>query len=118
MKEQLGILDHPAVKGESVPYPPRVRGYHSPSRLMFAQLEAGAGGFVSVVHVPGNPLASCDISWVEPTAWTDELADRSNAASDVIRLVPIVFGRWWERFTGLHPVQSSRRAIRSRGTEL
>jgi len=39
---------------------------------------------VKAVHIPGNPLRSYDISWVNPHRAEYYLADRSNAAIDII----------------------------------
>lgn len=39
---------------------------------------------VTAIAVPGKPLASFDISWVNPTRSEYYLADRSNAAVDVV----------------------------------
>jgi hypothetical protein len=41
-------------------------------------------GVTSIITVPGNPLQSTDIAWVDPVAGVYLLADRSNAAVDVI----------------------------------
>ena len=41
----------------------------------------------TTVNIPGNPLKSFDISWVEPELHTYFLADRSNAAIDLINTV-------------------------------
>jgi hypothetical protein len=39
---------------------------------------------VTAIAVPGKPLTSFDISWVNPTRSEYYLADRSNAAIDVV----------------------------------
>ena len=39
---------------------------------------------VSVIHVPGNPITSADISWADPGTERYYFADRSNAGVDVI----------------------------------
>ncbi len=46
---------------------------------------ASAAGtqLVQMIAVPGNPLASYDISWVDPTRHHYYLADRSNAGVDI-----------------------------------
>jgi len=41
-------------------------------------------GVTSVITVPGNPLASFDIEFVDPAAGVLLLADRSNKSIDVI----------------------------------
>jgi len=45
---------------------------------------AGAYRLLTRIDIPGAPLASFDISWVDPTTQTYYLADRSNAGVDVI----------------------------------
>src|SRR5262249_41837527 len=56
---------------------------------------AGDEVFVSAGHVtvPGGPLRAFDISWIDPNLVEYMLADRSNAAIDVIPLIlnPPVF---------------------------
>jgi hypothetical protein len=58
-------------------------------------LSAAEEVFVSAGHVtvPGSPLAAFDISWIDPDLVEYMLADRSNAAVDVIPLIlnPPVF---------------------------
>jgi DNA-binding beta-propeller fold protein YncE len=49
-------------------------------------LWAGSYQLVATITVPGAPLASFDISWVDPTTHTYYLADRSNAGVDVISI--------------------------------
>jgi hypothetical protein len=39
---------------------------------------------LTAIQIPGNPVASFDISWVDPTTARYYLADRSNAAIDVV----------------------------------
>lgn len=39
---------------------------------------------LTAIQVPGNPVTSFDISWVDPTTARYYLADRSNAAIDVV----------------------------------
>jgi DNA-binding beta-propeller fold protein YncE len=45
---------------------------------------AGSYSLLTRIAVPGAPLASFDISWVDPGTQTYYLADRSNAGVDVI----------------------------------
>lgn len=54
-------------------------------------IAGGGGGFFppafslkSTVNIPGSPLASFDISWVDPSVHKYFLADRSNKSIDVI----------------------------------
>jgi len=41
-------------------------------------------GFDRVIQVPGNPIVSADIAWVDPGTERYYLADRSNAGVDII----------------------------------
>src|SRR6266576_2689090 len=41
-------------------------------------------GLIGVIPVPGNPIASADISWVDPGTERYYLADRSNFGVDII----------------------------------
>ncbi len=56
--------------------------------LMFltAAGPAGAGSYrlIARIAVPGAPLGSFDISWIDPATQTYYLADRSNAGVDII----------------------------------
>jgi DNA-binding beta-propeller fold protein YncE len=45
---------------------------------------AGSYSLVTSITVPGSPLASFDISWVDAATQTYYLADRSNAGVDVV----------------------------------
>src|SRR5215471_13649560 len=51
---------------------------------MVTLLWAGSYQLVTRIDVPGAPLASFDISWVDPATQTYYLADRSNGGVDVI----------------------------------
>jgi len=51
---------------------------------MVCALWAGSYQLVTRIDVPGAPLTSFDISWVDPATQTYYLADRSNAGVDVI----------------------------------
>ena len=41
-------------------------------------------GFVEVIPIPGNPIASTDLSWTDPGTERFYLADRSNSAVDIV----------------------------------
>src|SRR6202171_1150503 len=41
---------------------------------------------IGVVPVPGNPIISADIAWVDPGTERYYLADRSNAGVDIINV--------------------------------
>src|SRR2546425_6090272 len=41
-------------------------------------------GLVGVIPVPGNPIISADIAWVDPTTERYYFADRSNSGVDII----------------------------------
>jgi hypothetical protein len=66
-----------------------------PSLTPLSAAPLGDEVFVSAGHVtvPGNPLTAFDISWIDPNLVEYFLADRSNAAIDVIPLIlnPPVF---------------------------
>jgi len=66
-----------------------------PSLTPLSAAPAGDEVFVSAGHVtvPGSPLAAFDISWIDPNLVEYMLADRSNAAIDIIPLIlnPPVF---------------------------
>ena len=66
-----------------------------PSLTPVSAAPPGDEVFVSAGHVvvPGNPLIAFDISWIDPNLVEYMLADRSNAAIDVIPLIfnPPVF---------------------------
>src|SRR5882762_5458853 len=51
----------------------------------------------TAVQIPGNPLRSYDISWVNPDRAEYYLADRSNAGIDIIDTKTLTFKR---RITG------------------
>src|SRR5256714_11104162 len=48
---------------------------------------------LTAVQIPGNPLRSYDISWVNPHRAEYYLADRSNAAIDIIDTRHLTFKR-------------------------
>ena len=48
---------------------------------------------LTAIQIPGNPLRSFDISWVDPGRGTYFLADRSNAGIDVISTYGLTFQR-------------------------
>src|SRR5262245_38671355 len=48
---------------------------------------------LTAVQIPGNPLRSFDISWVNPDRSEFYLADRSNAGIDVIDTQSMTFKR-------------------------
>jgi hypothetical protein len=56
---------------------------------------------LTAVQIPGNPLRSFDISWVNPYRTEYYLADRSNAAIDVINTVTNTFTRRLIGFVGI-----------------
>jgi len=52
--------------------------------VLWANAALGAGTqLVQIIPIPGAPLASYDISWVDPTRHHYYLADRSNAGVDI-----------------------------------
>src|SRR6266446_2737996 len=54
----------------------------------------------TAVQIPGNPLRSYDISWVNPHRGEYYLADRSNAGVDVIDTKSLTFQRTIGGFVG------------------
>src|SRR5229473_6645770 len=48
---------------------------------------------LTAVQIPGNPLRSFDISWVNPNRAEFYLADRSNAGIDIIDTKSLKFQR-------------------------
>ncbi len=55
---------------------------------------------LTAVQIPGNPLQSYDISWVNPDRAEYYLADRSNAGIDVINTYNLTFKRTIPGFVG------------------
>src|SRR5215467_6704653 len=55
---------------------------------------------LTAVQIPGNPLQSYDISWVNPNRAEYYLADRSNAGIDVINTQTLTFKRTIPGFVG------------------
>src|SRR5262245_45965377 len=62
---------------------------------------AGSYSLLTRIAVPGTPLSSFDISWVDPTTQTYYLADRSNAGVDVISTKDRTFVRRIGGFVGV-----------------
>ncbi len=56
----------------------------------------------ALIHVPGKALNSFDIGWVDPTSQTYYLADRSNAAIDIVNAKTNTFVRRVTGFAGFH----------------
>jgi hypothetical protein len=56
---------------------------------------------VTAIHIPGNPLQSFDISWVDPKTSRYYLSDRANAGVDVIDTSSLTFVRTLGGFTGV-----------------
>ena len=56
---------------------------------------------LTAVQIPGNPLRSFDISWVNPNRAEYYLADRSNAGIDVINTQTLTFKRTIPGFVGI-----------------
>ena len=56
---------------------------------------------LTAVTIPGNPLRSFDISWVNPQRAEYYLADRSNACVDVIDTHSLTFKRTITGFVGI-----------------
>ena len=56
---------------------------------------------LTAVQIPGNPLRSYDISWVDPQRAEYYLADRSNAAIDIIDTHHLTFKRSLGGFVGV-----------------
>jgi len=56
---------------------------------------------VTAIHVPGNPLTSFDISWVNPNRAEYYLADRSNKGITIIDTHNLKFKRTIGGFKGI-----------------
>src|SRR5260370_38938012 len=56
---------------------------------------------LTAVQIPGNPLRSYDISWVNPHRAEYYLADRSNAGIDIIDTKSLTFKRTIGGFVGI-----------------
>src|SRR5256712_7189074 len=56
---------------------------------------------LTAVQIPGNPLRSYDISWVDPHRAEYSLADRSNAGIDIIDTRHLTFKRRLGGFVGV-----------------
>jgi hypothetical protein len=56
---------------------------------------------VTAVHIPGNPLESFDISWVNPNRAEYYLSDRANAGIDIINTQTLKFERTIGGFVGI-----------------
>src|SRR6202163_1503729 len=56
---------------------------------------------LTAVSIPGNPLRSFDISWVNPDRAEFYLADRSNLAIDIIDTETLKFKRFLGGFVGV-----------------
>jgi hypothetical protein len=56
---------------------------------------------LTAVQIPGNPLRSYDISWVNPNRAEYYLADRSNSGIDVINTQNLTFKRTIPGFVGI-----------------
>src|SRR5438094_4843685 len=56
---------------------------------------------LTAVQIPGNPLRSYDISWVNPHRAEYYLADRSNAGIDIIDTRSLTFKRTIGGFVGI-----------------
>src|SRR6266699_4485159 len=56
---------------------------------------------LTAVQIPGNPLRSYDISWVNPHRAEYYLADRSNASIDIIDTHHLTFKRKLGGFVGV-----------------
>src|SRR5690349_24379571 len=56
---------------------------------------------LTAVQIPGNPLRSFDISWVNPHRAEYYLADRSNAGIDIIDTKKNTFKRTLGGFVGV-----------------
>jgi hypothetical protein len=56
---------------------------------------------VTAIRIPGNPLSSFDISWVNPNRAEYYLADRSNAGIDIIDTDHLKFKRTVGGFVGI-----------------
>ena len=66
---------------------------------------------LTAVQIPGNPLRSFDISWVNPDRAEYYLGDRSNAGIDIIDTQTLKFKRTIPGFVGIklnfHPGPST-----------
>jgi hypothetical protein len=58
---------------------------------------------VTAIHIPGNPLQSFDISWVNPDRAEYYLADRANSGIDVIDTRTLKWKRTIGGFAGVKP---------------
>jgi len=56
---------------------------------------------LTAIAIPGNPLRSYDISWVNPNRGEYYLADRSNAGIDIIDTTHLTFKRTIGGFVGI-----------------
>src|SRR3979409_1221970 len=56
---------------------------------------------LTAIQIPGNPLRSYDISWVNPDRAEYYLADRSNASIDIIDTQHLTFKRRLSGFIGV-----------------
>jgi hypothetical protein len=56
---------------------------------------------VTAIHIPGNPLQSFDISWVDPKTSRYYLSDRANSGIDVIDTSTLTFVRTLGGFKGI-----------------
>jgi hypothetical protein len=56
---------------------------------------------VAAIAIPGNPLQSFDISWVDPKTSRYYLSDRANASIDVIDTSSLTFVRKLSGFQGI-----------------
>src|SRR5712671_4343879 len=56
---------------------------------------------LTAVQIPGNPLRSYDISWVNPDRAEYYLADRSNSGIDIIDTRSLTFKRRLPGFIGV-----------------
>jgi hypothetical protein len=92
----------------------KARGYFSGSVAAAAILVSGGSAFancsvvgtfqtkcVTAIHIPGNPLRSFDISWVNPDRAEYYLADRSNSGIDIIDTKTLKFKRTIGGFAGV-----------------
>ncbi len=56
---------------------------------------------VTAIHIPGNPLQTFDISWVDPNRAEYYLSDRANAGIDIINTQTLKFERTLGGFVGI-----------------
>jgi hypothetical protein len=56
---------------------------------------------VTAIHIPGNPLTSFDISWVNPNRAEYYLSDRANSGIDIINTQTLKYERTLGGFVGL-----------------